>query len=75
MEDLDTLRRIVARGEELNERYGEGNWRVRTVTSSGGRVFLAITTELRHIGAGGGDKVIVATTTLDGRSVIVIEKL
>ena len=75
MKDLETLKKIVERGEELNALYGEGNWRVRTVTSSSGRVFLAVTTELRHLGVKGGDKVIVATTTLNGRPVVVIEKL
>ncbi|WP_297459888.1 hypothetical protein [Thermococcus sp.] len=75
VKDLETLRKIVERGEELNRLYGEGNWRVRKVTSSGGRVFLAVTTELKHLGVRGGDRVIVATTTLNGRPVVVIERL
>ncbi|WP_048152136.1 hypothetical protein [Thermococcus cleftensis] len=75
MKDLETLKKIVERGEELNGLYGEGNWKVRTVTTSNGRTFLAVTKELEAIGVKGGDKVIVASTVLNGRPVVVIEKL
>jgi len=75
MEDIEVLKRVVERSDELNKTYGKDNWRVRTVTTSNNRTFLAITKELEHLGVQGGDKVIVATTTIDGKPVVIIEKL
>lgn len=77
MEDIETLKKVVARSKELDERFGKGNWRVRTVTSanSGKRLILPLTTELDHLNVQGGDKVVVGLGELNGRKVIIVEKL
>jgi len=77
MEDIETLKKVVERSKELDERFGKGNWRVRTVTSANGgkRLILPLTTELDHLDVKGGDKVIVGLGEVNGRKAIIVEKL
>jgi hypothetical protein len=75
LEDIEVLKKILEREDELNERYGKGNWRTRTITQSGNRLTLPLTKELEHLNVQGGETVIVGKTYINGRPVIIVEKL